>query len=486
MPLSRRCFGLRVLSSGRRQSPHPCPCRVQSGFSTALLFAGFLLTGCGGGSAGSTGPAADSIRFSSAFESGSIGAVTPLGQDGLSWDLALRNDNDNAALPASYRTWWLVRADGVPIGKRVRLEFTRLGFREFFVPVFSYDGKRWQYFDDQDVSLVTDGAAPSGTDRLRVEARFDASTVWIARTFPYTTTDLSAFLQTVAAGPFVRIDSLGLSPRLQLPIRMVTISDATVQTAKETVWIHARSHPGETGPSYLLEGLIGAALGDDTLGRSLRSRYVFRIVPMHNVDGVVLGNYRTNAGSANLESSWVFSPGNIHLDAGAPAENLLVNQQGMGPALLDAQAPVVLALNLHSSNSNPDTAAFFFPHFGDDPGRYSPAQRNLWRRQIDFIERVAVEYDGRIERPPSEGGAGFLDSAFPETWWWSHKQDAVNAITLETTYGRAGFDHWITQDDLRRLGAAVARAIDGLGSAPVHAPVVFRLPFKAEIYRDRQ
>ena len=466
--------------------------RFQGAFSTLLLLTVFLLIGCGGGSTGPTPPAPNPIRFSSEFESGSIGAVTPLGQDGLSWDLALRNDNDNSELPSSYRTWWLVRAEAVPIGKRVRLEFSRLGFREFFVPVYSYDGKRWQYFEERDVALVTEGPVASGTDRLRVDARFDASTVWIARTFPYTAADLSAYLQTLAASPFVRIDSLGPSPRFQLPIRMITINDSTIQTPKNTVWMHARSHPGETGPSYLLEGLIGAALGDDALGRSLRSRYIFKIVPMHNVDGVFLGNYRTNAGSLNLESSWLFTPGSVHLNANAPTENRLLNQYGMAPALLDGQAPVVLALNLHSSNSSPDTAAFFFPHFGDDPGRYTSAQRNLWRRQIDFIERVAIEYDGRIERPPAEGGAGFLDSAFPETWWWAHAQDAVNAITLETTYGRAGFDHWVTKDDLRSLGAAVARAIDGLGSTPAangdprRVGPVFRLPYKPEIYQERE
>jgi hypothetical protein len=216
---------------------------------------------------------------------------------------------------------------------------------------------------------------------------------------------------------------------------------------------------------------------------------------MHNVDGVALGNYRTNAGSLDLESTWRFTAGSLFLKTDAPAENQLVNQGGMVPALLDDLAPVVLALNLHSSNASPDTAAFFFPHFGSDPAKYSTAQQNLWRRQLDFIERVALAYDGRIEEPPAEGGAGFLNSAFPETWWWSHRQDAVNAITLETTYGRAGFDHWVTQNDLRTLGIAVAKAIQGLGSSsgqgPAQAPEprnqshAFRLPFKPELYEER-
>ena len=176
------------------------------------------------------------------------------------------------------------------------------------------------------------------------------------------------------------------------------------------------------------------------------------------------------------------------MSASAPPENRLVNQGAMVPALLDAEAPVILALNLHASNSSPDAAAFFFPHFGPDPAKYTSAQRALWGKQLDFIRRVAVAYDGRIEQPPADGGAGFLDSAFPETWWWSHRQDAVNAITLETTYGRAGFDHWVTPSDLRALGVAVAEAIGSLGTpAPAPGgPSPFRLPFKPELYRARE
>jgi hypothetical protein len=172
----------------------------------------------------------------------------------------------------------------------------------------------------------------------------------------------------------------------------------------------------------------------------------------------------------------------------------VLNQYAMVPAALDARTPVTLALNLHSSNSAPDTAAFFFPHFGSDPARYTPAQRALWATQLAFIRDVARHYGGRIEQPPEDGGAGFLNSWFPETWWWTHKQESVNAITLETTYGRAGFDHWVTQDDLRALGVAVAKAIvDGAVTGKLSAreaasqeQPVFRLPYKPEIYRDRE
>ncbi len=452
----------------------------------ALLLV-LLLAGCGSNEG--------LVRFSTDFESGSIGAVKQLDDEGLSWQLALRNDNDDASLPNSFRTWWYLRADRVPVGQSLRLEFARLGFPYYFVPVYSYDGTHWQHFEESDVTLVP-GCVVAIPDSCRVVVtkRFDASTVWIARTFPYTTRDLSAFLAEIVPNPNVRIDTLGLSPVYRKPLQRITIADPGASGPRKTVWIHARTHAAETGPSFVLEGLIRTVLADDALGRALRARYVFRIVPMHNADGVMAGNYRTNATSINLENQWLNTQGVPLLDANAPLENRLLNEFGMVPALLDAEAPVVLALNLHSSNSEPDTAAFFFPHFGSDPTRYTAAQRTLWSAQIDFISDVARHYDGRIEQPPADGGAGFLNSWFPETWWWNRRQESVNAITLETTYGRAGFDHWIRPDDLRRLGGAVARAIhdqslqaSGMARKAVAPDMnMFRLPFKPEIYIERE
>ena len=137
-----------------------------------------------------------------------------------------------------------------------------------------------------------------------------------------------------------------------------------------------------------------------------------------------------------------------------------------------------------------DTESFFFPHFGSDPVAFYQAQQHLWARQLAFIHRVAQHYEGRIEQPPEAGGSEFLRSYYPESWWWAHSADIVNAITLETTYGRAGYEHWILESDLRFLGEAVARAIDDMNFPQISAESfqrnsvmpLFRAPFKPEIY----
>ena len=61
---------------------------------------------------------------------------------------------------------------------------------------------------------------------------------------------------------------------------------------------------------------------------------------------------------------------------------------------------------------------------------------------------------------PLMGSETFLDTPFPETWWWANVGPAVMAITLETTLGRAGYaPRWITPDDIRALGAHLVPAI---------------------------
>jgi hypothetical protein len=432
------------------------------------------------------------ICFSADFESGNLPVIKQLDKTGSAWELALRDDNNNTSLPNNFRTWWYLRADNVPVQKKLSLEFSRLGFPYYFVPVYSYDQKNWHYFDENDVELMSGcNVREPDTCRLVVRARFTESTVWIARSFPYTTRDLAAFLSSVSESPYLQVTTLGQSPHFQRPIQLITITDPATHLPKQTIWIHARTHSAEVGPSFVLEGLIHAVLAEDALGRALRQQFIFNIVPMHNPDGVILGNYRTNASSVNLENSWLFNFGSPYLSSAAPLENRILNGNetaGMVSIMKDRQAPVVLALNLHSSNSDPDTAAFFFPHFGSD-AKYSASEQNLWRQQLAFIKSVASHFDGRVEQPPLEGGSLFLTSYYPESWWWANKEDAVNAITLETTYGRAGFDHWITQDDLRSLGVALAKSINDLnlphsGNLNVANELsVFRLPFKPEIYQ---
>lgn len=58
------------------------------------------------------------------------------------------------------------------------------------------------------------------------------------------------------------------------------------------MWVIARQHPGEVTSSFMMEGIINYLLGHSKKSKDLLKRYVFKVVPMVNIDGVIHGNSR--------------------------------------------------------------------------------------------------------------------------------------------------------------------------------------------------
>ena len=63
-------------------------------------------------------------------------------------------------------------------------------------------------------------------------------------------------------------------------------------------------HPGETQASHLVHGLIEFLLSDDPEAQEIRDKFVVKIVPMLNPDGVIHGNYRVNLLGVDLNRRW--------------------------------------------------------------------------------------------------------------------------------------------------------------------------------------
>lgn len=56
----------------------------------------------------------------------------------------------------------------------------------------------------------------------------------------------------------------------------------------------SRIHPGETNGSYIMHGFLQFILSKDKMANELRDRLIFKIIPMLNPDGVIVGNHRTS------------------------------------------------------------------------------------------------------------------------------------------------------------------------------------------------
>ena len=81
-------------------------------------------------------------------------------------------------------------------------------------------------------------------------------------------------------------------------------NSSQVLDERKAVVIIGRQHPGETVGSYVVKGIIDFLMGDSEEAKKLRELYVFKIVPMMNPDGVLVGNSRTSFAGCDLNRRW--------------------------------------------------------------------------------------------------------------------------------------------------------------------------------------
>ncbi len=407
------------------------------------------------------------------FECGNIGDIVKVTD--TEWELSLANDNNNSTLPDHWRNWWYVLMDNVNTDTLTTFTIKNRGWEYYYVPVYSYDNNYWRRFSEQEVTLTSD-------NEFIIRKQFSKSKVWVARFYPYSLSMLEDYLSTINGNPWLEVETYGLSQEGR-PVYLLHISDFSVKKDnKEQVLIHARTHPAETSPSFMLEGMIDFLLGGSAEAAEILATTEFHIFPMQNVDGVVAGNYRTTPNSENLEIMWYYDSGNPgQLTSAAPQEVRLVHDYALelmhGPG-----KPVTMALNLHASNSAPDVRPFFFPHFGPESLGYAPDEAALWGDQLRFISAIANHYGASMLEPVGEqGGSSFASKTYPESWWWVNYGPEVMAITMELTYGRAGYSpYWITPENMHTLGEALGMAIGDYYSGKGHPCPEIQRPVNPE------
>ena len=61
---------------------------------------------------------------------------------------------------------------------------------------------------------------------------------------------------------------------------------------RKAIVLTCRIHPGESNSSIIMNGIIDYLISDEEKADALRNAFVFKIIPMLNPDGVIVGNYR--------------------------------------------------------------------------------------------------------------------------------------------------------------------------------------------------
>eukprot|EP01039_Chlorochromonas_danica_P005597 gene5597-6162_t len=100
----------------------------------------------------------------------------------------------------------------------------------------------------------------------------------------------------------------GMSKQEREPLLSGLFPETKVSTArspifanKEVVFVSARVHAGEVPAQHTFKGILSLLMDEnDLVAKELRARYVFKLIPMLNPDGVFRGHFRMDQLGQNL------------------------------------------------------------------------------------------------------------------------------------------------------------------------------------------
>lgn len=155
---------------------------------------------------------------------------------------------------------------------------------------------------------------------LSFNYRFDFTDdcVYFAYSLPYSYTEVQKLLDNYEKDPyrsqFIHRKTLGRTLAGNNCDYLTITNKGTLEEirAKKAVIISARVHPGETVGSWMMLGVLEFLTSNDPEADALRTKYIFKVVPMLNPDGVINGNYRCSLVGADLNRRWKSPQAGLH------------------------------------------------------------------------------------------------------------------------------------------------------------------------------
>ena len=204
-------------------------------------------------------------------------------------------------------------------------------------PVYSYDGRNWTHFRDDQVRW--DATEP----HLSITFMPERDTMFIAHTPPYTNRELASLADAARGSPHLEQHIVGRTVE-QRAIPLLTITNPqTPPASKKVIWLMFRQHAWETGSSWVCDGAVRFLLSSDEVAARIRDRVIFKVFPMADPDGVAHGGVRFNRNGYDLNRNW-----DAVNAAGMPE---IAAQRKAILDWLDAGRRVDLFLSLHNTES---------------------------------------------------------------------------------------------------------------------------------------
>ncbi|XP_055913111.1 cytosolic carboxypeptidase Nna1 isoform X2 [Eupeodes corollae] len=167
------------------------------------------------------------------------------------------------------------------------------------------------YRNDDENSNEEDEDNSSYTLTFNIEFPHDDDTVYFAHSYPYTYTDLQDYLMAIQKHPvkskFCKLRllcrSLAGNNVYYLTVTAPT-TDEELMKKKKAIVVSARVHPSETPSSWMMKGLMDFITGDSSVAKRLRHKFIFKLIPMLNPDGVIVGNTRNSLTGKDLNRQY--------------------------------------------------------------------------------------------------------------------------------------------------------------------------------------
>ncbi len=353
------------------------------------------------------------IKFDADFESGNLATVSTT--DSTYYEVTTISDIGGR--------WFYFRISGVD-GKLIKVKITNSDVNR---PMYSYDNKEFKRF--------TQSEAPRENYFEKV---FEQDTVYVAYYTPYTYGYLQSRIKDWKKSNYVKVDTLGVTEH-NFPVQEIILTDTSVPDEnKFRIWIHARTHPGETPSSWHFDGIIQELLKDDDVIDFYRKNIIFYLYPFNNPEGVYYGRSRTNYYGVDQERQW-----NKADNETASAVLLLKNRMKE----INSENALSIALNLHSQASAYPT---FWIHTASSTSNF------YYRRENQFANLAISDLPYFIQSNYRESN---LKAYFPEGFMWDNYGDKILALTYETPYDHYSNGEWVTNENLFEFGATTVYGI---------------------------
>ena len=325
-----------------------------------------------------------------------------------------------------------------------------------------------------DILYYQNGARNSSNSSGRQGAHFytftvtltfphDNDTVYLAMCYPYSYTDLRRYIQDLEDDPvrstYVRRRPLCMTlagnvcDLLTITAHKRRRSSDTCSTAsveketddasqqkkrKRAVVVTARVHPGESNASWMMKGFLDYLTGPSTDAQILRDNFVFKIVPMLNPDGVVVGNYRCSLAGIDLNRSYIDSSRKLH-------PTIFYVKQMIKRAHSDYDVITTVDLHGHSRKMNVFVYGCENPKGTDMFLRERVFPRMLWKnakvfsyRDCNFKVRKSKESTARVVTRKEIGimNSYTMEASFAGVYMFVFSKKPHSTHTQKTTKNR--------------------------------------------------